>query len=135
MTVTREPIRMALDVWERLYADVVARKAPASSLIVHAGMPIVVDDTLPPGTVEMPKPAPSCDFVVANTVHAYVQAGDAGWYVVEPVPFSGDRIVYGPILAIEMAYELTEELYARRQAMVRQAVEHLRASSLRNAAR
>jgi hypothetical protein len=40
---------------------------------------------------------------------ARVIVGSRGWYVVEALPYDSGVILYGPVLAVEMAHELAEE--------------------------
>jgi hypothetical protein len=59
-------------------------------------------------------------------VAARVLAGDDGWYVQDPYQYSSYCTYYGPILSIELAHEVAEEVDAVYGHMLHTAMLALR---------
>lgn len=59
------------------------------------------------------------------TASARVLRGSLGWYVVDPEP-DGDVGLFGPILSVELAYEVSVELDARRARQLQYVLEAFR---------
>jgi hypothetical protein len=57
---------------------------------------------------------------------ARVVAGDAGWYVENPWSYGNYCTYYGPILSVEMAYEVAEEVEAYEGRAIREAMRAVR---------